>query len=171
MPRPSVIYFSNINPPTTLFTVRYANLLLCVPASTDTEPLLVLEWLHRLVDVLEDFLGAPLLAGKIEQSYDVVAQLITEMCDSGVVATTEPNALRDVVSMPGWVDKFLGGVGLPRYARYARDVRQAHISLAQHLHHRPPTRSKRSSHCVHSTAGLRSRGAAQTSSTRATNYT
>jgi AP-3 complex subunit mu len=84
-----------------------------VPATRDTEPLFVLEFLHRLVDVLEEFLGAPLLASRIESSYDVVAQILGEMCDAGSVSTTESNALRDVVEKPGWVDKLLGGVGLP----------------------------------------------------------
>jgi AP-3 complex subunit mu len=35
------------------------------------------------------------------------------MCDGGTVATTEPNALRDVVEAPSWMNKLLGGVGLP----------------------------------------------------------
>ncbi len=65
--------------------------------------------------MLEEFLGAPLLASKIEGSYDVAAQLLAEMCDAGSVCNTEPNALRDVVEVPGWMGKFLGGVGLPRY--------------------------------------------------------
>lgn len=91
----------------------HANLLFLIPASRETEPLFVLEFLHRLVDVLEEFLGTPLLASKIEGSYDVVAQLLGEMCDAGSVCNTEPNALRDVVNMPGWMDKLLGGVGLP----------------------------------------------------------
>ncbi|MCJ1404762.1 hypothetical protein MMC11_007988 [Xylographa trunciseda] len=113
VPRPSVIYLSNTNPQTTLFSLVQPNLLFLVPASSDTEPLFVLEFLHRLVDVLEDFLGAPLLASRIEGSYDVVAQLLGEMCDAGSVCNTEPNALRDVVDVPRWVDKLLGGVGLP----------------------------------------------------------
>jgi AP-3 complex subunit mu len=79
----------------------------------------VLEFLHRLVDVLEDFLGAPLLASKVEGSYDIVAQLLGEMCDAGSVCNTEPNALRDVVDVPKWVDRLLGGVGLPRYGAYS----------------------------------------------------
>jgi AP-3 complex subunit mu len=74
----------------------------------------VLEFLHRVVDVLEDFLGAPLLASKIESSYDIIAQLVGEMCDAGVVTSTEPNALRENVDVPGWMGKLLGGVGLPR---------------------------------------------------------
>lgn len=109
------MYLPNTNPQTTLFSLVQPNVLFLVPASTDTEPLFVLEFLHRLVDILEDFLGAPLLASKIEASYDIVAQLLGEMCDAGSVCNTEPNALRDVVDVPKWVDRLLGGVGLPRY--------------------------------------------------------
>lgn len=73
----------------------------------------MLEFIHRLVDVLEDFLGAPLLPSKIEGAYDVVAQLLSEMCDAGSVCNTEPNSLKDVVDVPRWMDKLLGGVSLP----------------------------------------------------------
>lgn len=66
-----------------------------------------------MIDVFEDFLGAPILAIKIESNYDVVAQLLTEMCDAGNVSTTEPNALREIVEMEGWVGKFLGSITLP----------------------------------------------------------
>ena len=100
MPRPSVIYLPNINPQTTLFSLVQPSLLFLVPPSTETEPLFVLEFLHRLVDVLEDFLGAPLLASRIEGNYDIVAQLFGEMCDAGSVCNTEPNALRDGVDVP-----------------------------------------------------------------------
>ena len=112
-PRPSMIYLSNTNPQTTLYSLAQPNILFLIPSSSDTEPLFVLEFLHRLVDVLEDFLGAPLLASKIESNYDVVAQLLEEMCDAGSVCNTEPNALKDVVDVPRWMDKLLGGVGLP----------------------------------------------------------
>lgn len=71
-----------------------------------------------MADALEDFLGSPLLASKIESSYDVVAQIISEMCDGGLVSNTEPNALRDVIEAPSWVKGLLGGVGLPRYVQY-----------------------------------------------------
>ena len=116
-PRPPLIHLPNINPPTILFSLLHSNLLFLSPASTDTEPLFVLEFLHRIVDVLEEFIGAPLLASKIEGSYDVVAQLLGEMCDAGSVCNTEPNALRDDVEISGWMGKLLGGVGLPGYDR------------------------------------------------------
>ena len=63
--------------------------------------------------MLEDFLGSPLLPSKIEGHYDVVAQLLSEMVDGGVIACTEPNALRDVVEAPNFIKSLLGGVGLP----------------------------------------------------------
>ena len=96
-----------------MFSVVQSNLLFLVPSSVDVEPLLVLEFLHRVIDVLEEFLGAPLLASKIESNYDVVSQLLIEMCDAGIVCNTEPNALQETVEVPGWMGKLLGGVGLP----------------------------------------------------------
>ncbi|KAG9818402.1 clathrin adaptor, mu subunit, partial [Aureobasidium melanogenum] len=88
-------------------------LLFMSPCSTDTEPLVVLEFLHRVADALEEFLGAPLLASKLEANYDVIAQVLSEMCDGGLIGGTEANALRDVVDTPSWMGKLLGGVGLP----------------------------------------------------------
>lgn len=79
-----------------------------------------------MVDVLEDFLGGPVLPHKIESNYDVVAQLLTEMCDAGTVGTTEPNALRDLVEVEGLMGKLLGNLNLPRYdglSVYLRDLR------------------------------------------------
>ncbi|KAL9000866.1 MAG: hypothetical protein Q9169_000621 [Polycauliona sp. 2 TL-2023] len=111
-PRPSVIHLVDVNPPTILFSLLHANLLFLSTASTDVEPLFILEFLHRIIDVFEEFIGAPLLANKIESSYDVLAQLLGQMCDAGSVCNTEPNALRDDVDIPGWMDKWLVGVGL-----------------------------------------------------------
>ena len=114
VPRPSLIHLSDTAPPTLVFSLRTeADVLLLATASAEIEPLLVLEFLHRVVDAFEAFLGAPLLAARIEGSYNVVAQLLTEMCDAGLVATTEPNALMDMVEVEGWVDKLLGNLSLP----------------------------------------------------------
>ncbi|KAF2449741.1 adaptor protein complex 3 Mu3A [Karstenula rhodostoma CBS 690.94] len=112
-PRPSLIYLPNTNPPTLLYSIIQDQLLLLCPSSNDTEPLQILEFLHRVTDALEDFLGGPLLASKIEGHYDVVAQLLGEMVDGGVVNCTEPNALKDVVDAPNFMKSLLGGVGLP----------------------------------------------------------
>lgn len=110
-----MINLPEVNPPTVLFSLLHSDLLFLSTASTDVEPLFILEFLHRIIDVFEEFIGGPLLGSRIESSYDVVAQLLSEMCDAGSVCNTEPNALRDDVDIPGWMDKFLGGVGLPGY--------------------------------------------------------
>ena len=75
----------------------------------------MLEFLHRVIDVFEDFLGAPLLSGKIESNYDVVAQLLGEMCDGGIICNTEGNALRENVEVSGVLGKLFTQVGLPGY--------------------------------------------------------
>lgn len=108
-----MIYLDDVTPPTALYSLTHSPLLLLAPISSDAEPLYVLEFLHRTVDVLEEFLGTPLLAHKIESAYDVVAQLLHEMCDAGSVCNTEPNALRDDVDVAGWAGKLLEGLGLP----------------------------------------------------------
>lgn len=114
-PRPNLIYLANTNPPTLVYSLTHGNLLFLATSTSDIEPLLVLEFLHRVIDVFEDFLGAPLLAVKIENNYDIVAQLLTEMCDAGMISTTEPNALREVVEIEGWVGKLLGSITLPGF--------------------------------------------------------
>lgn len=99
-----------------VFSIIQDRLLFLSPSSSEVAPLLVIEFLHRVADALEEYLGSPLLASKIGASYDVVAQLLFEMCDGGLIAATESNALRDVVESPSWMGKLLGGVGLPGFA-------------------------------------------------------
>ncbi|TVY84004.1 AP-3 complex subunit mu-1, partial [Lachnellula suecica] len=118
-PRPSLIYLPNTSPPTLVFSLVHSNLLFLLTSSTEIEPLLALEFLHRIIDVFEEFVGSPLLAHKVESSYDVIAQLLNEMCDAGAVSTTEPNALRDVVEVEGWLNKLLGGINIPGKAGFS----------------------------------------------------
>jgi AP-3 complex subunit mu len=103
------------SPSTLVFSLCHSNLLFLLTSSSEIEPLLALEFLHRVIDVFEEFLGAPLLAHKVETSYDVIAQLLNEMSDAGAISTTEPNALREVVEVEGWIGKLLSGISIPGY--------------------------------------------------------
>lgn len=114
-PRPALIHLPNTSPPTLLFSHLQDQILFLCPTSSETEPLLVSEFLHRVADALEEFLGPPLLSSKIEANYDVVVQVVGEICDAGVVHNTEPNALREVVEVDDWMGNLLGGIGLPSY--------------------------------------------------------
>ncbi|KAK4110088.1 hypothetical protein N656DRAFT_770477 [Canariomyces notabilis] len=139
VPRPNLIYLPNTNPPTLVFSLTHANLLFLVTTSSEIEPLLVLEFLHRVVDAFEEFLGAPLLAHKIESNYDVAAQLLTEMCDAGTISTTEPNALRDLVEVEGFMDKLLGNLNLPTKPNLSGSTSSpSHSSSLLHLQNNTP---------------------------------
>ncbi|PHH50177.1 AP-3 complex subunit mu-1 [Ceratocystis fimbriata CBS 114723] len=119
VPRPNLMYLQSTNPPTLLFSLKHDDLLLFATASEEIEPLVVLEFLHRIVDALEEFIGAPVLPMKLEQNYEIIAQLLNEMCDAGTINTTEPNALRDLVEVEGWVDKLLGSISIPTNPSFA----------------------------------------------------
>jgi AP-3 complex subunit mu len=108
-----MLHLSEVNPPSTIFSIVQSNLLLLCPCSQEVDSLAVLEFLHRVVDVLEDFLGAPLLGSKIENNYDVVAQLMGEMCDGGIICNTEGNALRESVEVSSKLEKLFDKVGIP----------------------------------------------------------
>lgn len=136
-PRPNLIFLPNTNPATLVFSLVHGNLLFLLTTSSEIEPLLVLEFLHRVIDALEEFLGAPLISHKIEANYDVVAQLLTEMCDAGTIATTEPNALRDVVEVEGWMGKLLGSITLPAQVKdlgsaYGRSPSPGMLNASHH---------------------------------------
>jgi AP-3 complex subunit mu len=107
-PRPSLIYASSTNPPALIHSIVQDRVLFLAPTSQDSDPFAIITFLHRVADALEDVLGAPLLANKISSSYDVVLQVLTEVCDSGIVSNTEPNTLRDLVESPSWVNRLLG---------------------------------------------------------------
>ena len=114
LPHPRLLYLPELH--ITVISTVYASLLFLCPHSTDVQPLAILEFIHRVIEVFEDFLGSPLLPSKIEENYDVVAQLLGEMCDGGVICNTETNALREVVEIPGLIGKFFTQVGLPGYS-------------------------------------------------------
>ena len=109
-----MLYLPALNPPVVLYSILQDHLLFLSPLTQDVEPLVVLEFLHRVADAFEEFLGSPLLASKITANYDVVAQVAAEIADAGIICQGEANALRDVVETgPGVLNNLLGKVGLP----------------------------------------------------------
>lgn len=117
-PRPSILHLADLAPPTTAYSISHSALLLIAVSGKDAQSLAILDFLLRLVDVFEDFLGSPLLANKIEDNYEIVAQLLAEMCDGGIVCNTEPNALRESVEVSSGLGKLFSHVGLPRYVLF-----------------------------------------------------
>ena len=112
-PWPAVLHLPDLNPPSNLYSIFHGNLTLICTSSKDMPPQALIDFLHRLVDVFEDFLGSPLISAKIEENYEVVAQLLVEMCDGGIISNTEANALREQVEVSSSLGKLFAQVGLP----------------------------------------------------------
>ncbi|KAI1608741.1 Adaptor complexes medium subunit family-domain-containing protein [Exophiala viscosa] len=112
-PRPAVLQLADVAPPVTVYSISHSSLLIIAVAAKDAQSLAILDFLHRLVDIFEDFLGSPLLTTKIEENYEIVAQILGEVCDGGIICNTEPNALRESVEVSSGLGKFLTHVGLP----------------------------------------------------------
>ncbi len=124
-PRPSILQLSDLAPPVTAYSISHSNLLLVAVSSRDAQSLAFIDFLHRLVDIFEDFLGSPLIAIKIEDNFEIVAQLLGEMCDGGIVCNTEPNALRENVEVSSALGKLFTHVGLPGYVRPSEGIAHA----------------------------------------------
>ena len=54
-----------------------------------------------------------MISVKIEENYEVIAQLLNEICDGGVVCNTEGNALREQVEISTGLGKLFTQVGIP----------------------------------------------------------
>ncbi|XWS58073.1 hypothetical protein CRYUN_Cryun08bG0003900 [Craigia yunnanensis] len=72
-------------------------------------PLMAIEFLCRVADVLSDYLGG-LNEDVIKDNFVIVYELLDEMIDNGFPLTTEPNILREMIAPPNIVSKVLSVV-------------------------------------------------------------
>ncbi|XP_065630792.1 AP-3 complex subunit mu isoform X2 [Quercus suber] len=72
-------------------------------------PLMAIEFLCRVADVLSDYLGG-LNEDVIKDNFVIVYELLDEMIDNGFPLTTEPNILREMIAQPNIVSKMLSVV-------------------------------------------------------------
>lgn len=112
-PVPPVLRITDASPPTTLFSVIHSNLLVLCSCGNEIDSLAVFEFLYRVIDAFEEFLGSPLLANRVEENFEVVAQLLNELCDNGIICNTETNSLRESVEVSSIIGKLFTQVGLP----------------------------------------------------------
>jgi AP-3 complex subunit mu len=87
-----------------LFHVQRFDVALVAVSAVEVPPLLVLEFLVRLADVLTDYFEA-CTAASVKQHFVTVYQLLEEMCDSGTPTVCEPNALRELIPPPSVVGR------------------------------------------------------------------
>ena len=65
----------------------------------EVSPLAVIEFLHRVVDIFEDYFG-DCTESLIKENYVVVYELLDEMLDNGFPLATESNVLKELIKPP-----------------------------------------------------------------------
>ena len=77
--------------------------------NAESPPLLTIELLHRIVDVLLDYFTR-LDEGVIKSNFTTIYQVLEEMLDNGHAMITEPNALRAMVAPPSILGRIAAAV-------------------------------------------------------------
>lgn len=78
----------------------FRNQLYFVACTTkEVPPLFVIEFLHRVVDIVEDYFG-DCKESTIKENYVIVYELLDEMLDNGFPLATESNILKELIKPP-----------------------------------------------------------------------
>jgi len=72
--------------------------------TTENPPLFVIEFLHRIIDVFEDYFGE-CTESSLKDNYVIVYELLDEMLDSGLPLATESNILKELIKPPTMLRK------------------------------------------------------------------
>ncbi|XP_038894968.1 AP-3 complex subunit mu isoform X1 [Benincasa hispida] len=92
-----------------LFQVVRAGITFLACTQVEMPPLMGIEFLCRVADVLTDYLGE-LNEDLVKDNFVIVYELLDEMIDNGFPLTTEPNILREIIAPPNLVSKVLSVV-------------------------------------------------------------
>jgi AP-3 complex subunit mu len=82
-----------------LVSIRRDELFVVASVKDDMAPLLIIEFMHRIVDVFIEYFGA-VDEVSIKENFSTCYQLLEEMMDNGYPLTTEPNALKSMIHPP-----------------------------------------------------------------------
>jgi len=89
-----------------LFNVLRGGMFVLAAVSKEVPALLVTEFVHRILDVLELYLGE-VSEHSLTANFSTVYQVLEEMMDSGLPLMSEPNALVDIVRPPRGIGQFV----------------------------------------------------------------
>ena len=82
-----------------LISVHRSNLFFIGVVTKECPPLYVIEILHRIVDIFEDYFGDS-KESTIKEHFVVVYQLLDEILDNGYPLATESNILKELIKPP-----------------------------------------------------------------------
>lgn len=82
-----------------LITIQRKGISLVAACKQEVPPLFVIEFLHRVVDTIEDYFG-DCSEHLIKENYVLVYELLDEMLDNGFPLATESNILKELIKPP-----------------------------------------------------------------------
>jgi len=83
-----------------LISIYRCNIYLVAVITTEVPPLFVVEFLHRVVDTVEDYFNGECSENVIKDNYVVIYELLDEMLDNGFPLATESNILKELIKPP-----------------------------------------------------------------------
>ncbi len=87
-----------------LISILREDIFLLAVTTKEVQPLLIIEFLHRVFDIFIDYFGS-VEEGTIKENFSTVYQLLEEMMDFGYPLTTEPNALKAMIQPTSVISK------------------------------------------------------------------
>lgn len=96
-----------------IFHVKTGHITMICVASREVDSSFILELMHRLAVVFEDYFGAIAATTElIQNNADTVTELLCEVADNGFAMTTELNGIRDIVLPPSLLNKLMNVAGM-----------------------------------------------------------
>eukprot|EP01039_Chlorochromonas_danica_P011992 gene11992-13603_t len=87
-----------------LVSIYRDDMFLLATTTRETAPLTIIEFLHRVFEILEEYFGS-VEEDTIKDNFSTVYQLLEEMMDYGYPLTTEPNALKAMIKPPSVISR------------------------------------------------------------------
>ncbi|KAF6032637.1 AP3M2 [Bugula neritina] len=82
-----------------LINIFRNGLFLIAVVTNEVPPLLVIELLHRIMDIIKDYFGS-VNEAVIKEQYVIVYELLDEILDNGFPLVTESNILKELIKPP-----------------------------------------------------------------------
>lgn len=95
-----------------LIHIQHQGLFFLAVVKNDTPPLLVLEFLHRVVEVFGHYMSE-VTEESIKDKFVVVYQVLDEMMDGGFPFTTEPNVLTLMINKTNLLSELMDNIPVP----------------------------------------------------------
>ncbi|KAA0147028.1 hypothetical protein FNF27_07329 [Cafeteria roenbergensis] len=111
-----------------LFNVLRGGVFMLAAVCKEVPALLVTEFVHRIADVLELYLG-DVTERSLTAHFTTVYQVLEEMMDSGIPLMSEPNALVDIVRPPRGIGQFVAEMFTGRKSSVAESLTASATSV------------------------------------------